>query len=305
MSGADVRRPETGSLETQGVVAGRPGGHGLAGARSRRHGHGGRRLELPAASAPAILAVELLLHGWDLAEATGQRLVVVRAARGLRAATLAEDVVPERPRRGFGRRGRARPRRRRARAAGGVRRAVAAPEVTTPRAARQGEPARWPGERGPLLLRRPGRPVHPGAARGPRSGAGELALTSGSGVFARGRLDIGTAVLFRETKPPAGGRILDLGLRLRRDRPRRRRLLARRPSVTGVDVNERAVLLANENAARARRRRPLRGADAGRGAGRRDVRRDLVQPAHPDRQAGPARPAAHLVRPAGAGAAGR
>ena len=38
-----------------------------------------------------------------------------------------------------------------------------------------------------------------------------LALTSGSGVFARGRLDGGTAVLFRETEPPAGGRILDLG----------------------------------------------------------------------------------------------
>ena len=38
-----------------------------------------------------------------------------------------------------------------------------------------------------------------------------LSLTSGSGVFAQGRLDIGTAVLFRETSPPAGGRILDLG----------------------------------------------------------------------------------------------
>ena len=30
----------------------------------------------------------------------------------------------------------------------------------------------------------------------------ELALTSGSGVFAQGRLDVGTAVLFRETEPP-------------------------------------------------------------------------------------------------------
>ena len=76
----------------------------------------------------------------------------------------------------------------------------------------------------------------------------ELALTSGSGVFARGRLDIGTAVLFRETEPPTGGRVLDLGcgygvIGLA--------VAACSPSavVTGIDVNERAVLLANENAA--------------------------------------------------------
>ena len=76
----------------------------------------------------------------------------------------------------------------------------------------------------------------------------ELALTSGSGVFAQGRLDIGTAVLFRETEPPAGGTLLDLGCgygvigcALAVVVPRAR--------VWGVDVNERAVLLANENAA--------------------------------------------------------
>jgi len=76
----------------------------------------------------------------------------------------------------------------------------------------------------------------------------DLSLTSGSGVFAQGRLDIGTAVLFRETEPPAGGRILDLGcgygvigLACAVAAPAAR--------VTGVDVNERAVLLANENAA--------------------------------------------------------
>jgi 16S rRNA (guanine1207-N2)-methyltransferase len=75
-----------------------------------------------------------------------------------------------------------------------------------------------------------------------------LTLDSGSGVFAQGRLDIGTAVLLRETSPPAGGRILDLGcgygaigLAISRAVPS--------ASVTGVDVNERAVLLANENAA--------------------------------------------------------
>jgi 16S rRNA G1207 methylase RsmC len=76
----------------------------------------------------------------------------------------------------------------------------------------------------------------------------ELTLTSGSGVFAQGRLDVGTAVLFRETDPPAPGRILDLGcgygmigLAIARAVPG--------AEVTGVDVNERALLLARENAA--------------------------------------------------------
>jgi len=75
-----------------------------------------------------------------------------------------------------------------------------------------------------------------------------LSLVSGSGVFARGRLDIGTAVLFRETEPPVGGRVLDLGcgygvigLAVAVCSPA--------TTVTGIDVNERAVLLANENAA--------------------------------------------------------
>ena len=76
----------------------------------------------------------------------------------------------------------------------------------------------------------------------------DLRMTSGSGVFAQGRLDIGTAVLFRETEPPAPGRILDLGcgygmigLAVATAVPG--------AVVTGVDVNERALLLANENAA--------------------------------------------------------
>lgn len=75
-----------------------------------------------------------------------------------------------------------------------------------------------------------------------------LSLVSGSGVFAQGRLDIGTSVLFRETEPPAGGRILDLGcgygvIGLACA------VAAPDAVVTAVDVNRRAVLLANENAA--------------------------------------------------------
>jgi 16S rRNA G1207 methylase RsmC len=75
-----------------------------------------------------------------------------------------------------------------------------------------------------------------------------LDLMSGSGVFAHGRLDIGTSVLFREAAPPiGGGTFLDLGcgygvigLALAS--------MAPEANVWGVDVNERALLLANENA---------------------------------------------------------
>jgi 16S rRNA G1207 methylase RsmC len=75
----------------------------------------------------------------------------------------------------------------------------------------------------------------------------DLDLVSGSGVFAQGRVDIGTSVLFRETEPPAGGRILDLGcgygvIGLACA------VAAPTAVVTAVDVNQRAVLLANENA---------------------------------------------------------
>jgi 16S rRNA (guanine1207-N2)-methyltransferase len=76
----------------------------------------------------------------------------------------------------------------------------------------------------------------------------ELSLVSGSGVFAQGRLDIGTSILFRETEPPAAGRVLDLGcgygvigLAIASVVPD--------AVVTAVDVNARAVLLAGENAA--------------------------------------------------------
>lgn len=75
----------------------------------------------------------------------------------------------------------------------------------------------------------------------------ELELVSGAGVFSRGHLDHATAVLLRETEPPPMGQFLDLGcgygpigLAIAKAVP-----LAR---VIGVDVNERALALANENA---------------------------------------------------------
>ena len=75
----------------------------------------------------------------------------------------------------------------------------------------------------------------------------ELELTSGAGVFSKGHLDHATGILFRETEPPAQGQFLDLGcgygvigLAVATAVP-----LA---NVTAVDVNERALLLANENA---------------------------------------------------------
>src|SRR5690349_2144613 len=74
-----------------------------------------------------------------------------------------------------------------------------------------------------------------------------LTLDTGSGVFSRGHLDHATAVLFKELEPPVQGQFLDLGcgygvigLAIARAVP-----LA---NVTAVDVNERAVALANENA---------------------------------------------------------
>jgi 16S rRNA (guanine1207-N2)-methyltransferase len=74
-----------------------------------------------------------------------------------------------------------------------------------------------------------------------------LTLLSGSGVFAQGRVDIGTGVLFRETEPPTARRYLDLGcgygligLALATTVPG--------AVVRGVDVNERALRLATENA---------------------------------------------------------
>lgn len=79
----------------------------------------------------------------------------------------------------------------------------------------------------------------------------DLRFTTGSGVFAHGRLDIGTSVLFKETMPPAGGRVLDLGCGygvIGLAIASAWAAAAINGEVVAVDVNERAVLLANENA---------------------------------------------------------
>ncbi len=77
----------------------------------------------------------------------------------------------------------------------------------------------------------------------------QLSLDSASGVFAAGRLDRGTAVLFRQTTPPTAARtLLDLGCGygviacvLATAVPD--------SEVWAVDVNERALRLCQDNAA--------------------------------------------------------
>ena len=77
----------------------------------------------------------------------------------------------------------------------------------------------------------------------------ELTFRTDTGVFARGRLDLGTAVLFRATEPPTGGRLLDLGcgygaiacaLAAAADDA----------DVVAIDVNNRALALCADNARR-------------------------------------------------------
>jgi len=76
-----------------------------------------------------------------------------------------------------------------------------------------------------------------------------LSLTTDAGVFARGRVDTGTALLFRCVEPPAGGTLLDLGCGYGVIACL---LAAAAPTsqVWAVDVNERAVDLTGANARR-------------------------------------------------------
>jgi len=76
----------------------------------------------------------------------------------------------------------------------------------------------------------------------------DLRLQTASGVFAKGRLDIGTATLFRQAPPPTeGDSFLDLGcgygviaIALALARPA--------ATIWAVDVNERALALTERNA---------------------------------------------------------
>jgi 16S rRNA (guanine1207-N2)-methyltransferase len=76
-----------------------------------------------------------------------------------------------------------------------------------------------------------------------------LTLATDHGVFSRGQVDAGTAVLLRKAPPPpATGRLLDLGCGYG---PIALALAAQSPraDVRAVDVNERALELVAENAA--------------------------------------------------------
>lgn len=77
----------------------------------------------------------------------------------------------------------------------------------------------------------------------------ELRLQSAGGVFAAGRVDTGTAVLFRETDPPTRpGRYLDLGCGYGVIACALATVVAS-AEVWAVDVNERALVVCRDNAA--------------------------------------------------------
>lgn len=78
----------------------------------------------------------------------------------------------------------------------------------------------------------------------------EVEVETSSGVFSADGLDLGTAVLLRESPPPGPGtRVLDLGCGIG---PIALAIALAEPRVhvTAIDVNERALALARDNAAR-------------------------------------------------------
>jgi uncharacterized protein (TIGR03086 family) len=93
MAGATVSMPEEGSLETkvsvmtdQALTAWSR--RGLDGVVTDPAGH-----EVPASFAPTVLAIELLLHGWDLAQASGQQVAVSDEVVAY-VAGQAEQIIP-------------------------------------------------------------------------------------------------------------------------------------------------------------------------------------------------------------------
>jgi uncharacterized protein (TIGR03086 family) len=92
MAGASLSVPDLGSLETKvstladaALTAWRD--RGLEGTVTDPAGH-----ELPAAMGPAILDVELLLHGWDLAQGSGQTIEVSDEVVGY-VAEIAQGLI--------------------------------------------------------------------------------------------------------------------------------------------------------------------------------------------------------------------
>lgn len=94
MAGTTVTMPEEGSLESKvsvmtdrALTAWRE--RGLEGNAVDPAGR-----ELPAAFAPTVIAIELLLHGWDLAQASGQEVAVSDEVVDY-VAGLAEHIIPQ------------------------------------------------------------------------------------------------------------------------------------------------------------------------------------------------------------------
>ena len=167
MAGATVTRPEQGSLEHQVSVMADQAitgwrGRGLAGTIPLPNGH-----ELPATTAASILMIELLLHGWDLAQTSGQQMVVGQVDPRAQSAPTEESMqrwtswgnkvgaqltdfgAPPGPAPGWAvpaTRCRS-PATRSSRPAAWTKRACCATGTRSSRST-----AGWPGERGPLLL---------------------------------------------------------------------------------------------------------------------------------------------------------
>jgi uncharacterized protein (TIGR03086 family) len=92
MAGAEVRNPEEGSLENrisvmadQAITAWRA--RGIEGMVP------GPRGDMPAEMAVGILSLEFLLHAWDFAQASGQKVTVSDEVVAY-VATIAEQLVP-------------------------------------------------------------------------------------------------------------------------------------------------------------------------------------------------------------------
>ena len=93
MAGATVVNPEQGSLENRVSVMAAQAIDAWRAVDLEGTVPGPRGSEMPAAFAASILPVELALHGWDLAQASGQTLLLAdEVVAYLR--TLAEGLVP-------------------------------------------------------------------------------------------------------------------------------------------------------------------------------------------------------------------